>query len=179
MAIQKAEVEIRGISAILMNRYPMGPIGPMDKMTREAQAEVGAYRVPGKQALYIPGVALQRALLGGAVYSKGKGRASLQKIVAACVFVTPEYLELGTEVYTIDTRPVVNPTTHGRVIKHRPRLEAGWAVRFELEWEGDLVIEAQMRKVVDDTGMRVGLLDFRPDKKGPFGRFVVTSWKTL
>ena len=24
---------------------------------------------------------------------------------------------------------------------------------------------------------RVGLLDFRPEKKGPFGRFVVTSWK--
>jgi len=29
---------------------------------------------------------------------------------------------------------------------------------------------------VDDTGQRVGLLDFRPEKKGPFGRFVVTRW---
>jgi len=31
---------------------------------------------------------------------------------------------------------------------------------------------------VDAAGKRIGLGDFRPDCKGPFGRFVVTKWKT-
>jgi hypothetical protein len=32
------------------------------------------------------------------------------------------------------------------------------------------------RDLVDAAGKRVGLGDFRPDKKGPFGKFVVVSW---
>lgn len=37
--------------------------------------------------------------------------------------------------------------------------------------------EEQVRRVVDDTGSRVGVLDFRPQRRGPFGRFQVVSWK--
>jgi len=34
-----------------------------------------------------------------------------------------------------------------------------------------------LRHIVDDAGSRVGLLDFRPERKGPFGRFIVIEWK--
>lgn len=177
--IKKVKVTIKGVSALLMNRFPMEPITALDKKSKEEQAEIAAYRVPGTGELYLSGVAVQRALIGGATYSKGKGRGTLQKLVAACAFVTPEYLELGTKVFVIDSRPVVNPTTGGRIIKHRPRIEPGWVASFELEWEADLLTEEQMQKVVTDTGMRVGLLDFRPERKGPFGRFMVTGWEVL
>jgi hypothetical protein len=33
------------------------------------------------------------------------------------------------------------------------------------------------RDIVDSAGRRIGLGDFRPDRKGPFGKFVVVSWK--
>jgi hypothetical protein len=33
-----------------------------------------------------------------------------------------------------------------------------------------------VRVIVNDAGSRVGLLDFRPEKKGPFGRFSVIKW---
>jgi hypothetical protein len=36
--------------------------------------------------------------------------------------------------------------------------------------------EAFARKLVDDAGKRIGLGDFRPDRKGPFGKFVVSNW---
>jgi hypothetical protein len=32
------------------------------------------------------------------------------------------------------------------------------------------------REIVDKAGKAIGLGDFRPDNKGPFGRFVVTRW---
>lgn len=173
---KKATIELTGTSPLLMHKFPMEPISGMAKLTPEEQAEHAAYRDPETRELYVPGVAVQRALVNAAVYSKGKGRASLQKPVASCLMVLPECLGLGTEEYTIDSRPVVIPATKGRIVRHRPRLDS-WKIRFDLEWDGELLSEIQVRQIVDDMGKRVGLLDFRPERKGPFGRSVVTSWE--
>jgi hypothetical protein len=171
------KVKIRGISALLMHRFPLEPIEAIEKKTPEDQAEIAAYRMNDpKSNLYLPGIALQRALIGAAVFSKGKGRASLQKPVAACLIVTPECLDLGVVKYKIDSRAVVVPATKGRIVRHRPRLDE-WECAFELLYDDVLLTEAQLRKIVDDCGSRVGLLDFRPERKGPFGRFMVTEWK--
>jgi hypothetical protein len=137
----------------------MEPIEALDKKPKEEQAELAAYRTP-KGELYVPGVALQRALVGGATYSKGKGRASLQKPAAACLMVDPEALGLGTK----------------DLVRHRPRIEE-WEVEFTLTWDETLLKETEVRRIVDDAGSRCGLLDFRPATKGPFGRFVVTKWE--
>lgn len=176
MAIKTAEVKIKGLTALLMHRFPLEPIEAIAKKSIEEQAEIAAYRDPNG-SLYIPGISVQRALVGGATYSKGKGRSSLQKPVAACVMVTPEYLDLGTKEFKIDSRRVVIQATKSAIVRHRPRIEPGWQVSFNLEWDPTLLTETEMRQVVDDTGSRVGLLDFRPERKGPFGRFMVTEWK--
>ena len=175
MDLLTVSVELKGRSPLLMNRFPLEPIEAMKNLSREDQAEIAAYRVPDSQELYIPGVNIQAALIAGAVYSKGKGRASLQKPVAACVMVTPEYVLLGTTEYEIDSRAVVIQGK-GRIIRHRPRRNE-WAVAFDIEFDRTLVSEIELRKIVDDTCSRVGFLDFRPARKGPFGRAIVTHWK--
>ncbi len=43
----------------------------------------------------------------------------------------------------------------------------------------ELLTESQVRTIVEDTGSRIGILDFRPEKKGSFGRFMITSWKKV
>lgn len=174
---KQIEVTIKGKSPLMMHAYPMVPIEALEKKPPEEQAELSAYRDP-KGELYIPGVGLQRALIAGATYSKGKGRASLQKAAAACFMVDPERVLLGTHDYVMDARPVVIPATKGRVMRYRPRLD-DWEVTFILEYDDTLLSEVQTRQIVDDTGSRVGLLEFRPEKKGPFGRFFVTSWKPI
>ncbi|MDD4484272.1 MAG: hypothetical protein PHD55_07900 [Methanoregula sp.] len=159
-----------------MHRFPLEPVQAIAKMSKEEQAEIAAYRDEESGDLYIPGVAIQRALIAAATYSKGKGRASLQKPVAACVFVDPDQCSLGTTTYKIDARAVVVPATKGRIVRFRPRLDA-WEIAFSLDYDPDLLTEQQLRTVVDDAGARVGLLDFRPERKGPFGRFMVTFWE--
>ena len=166
---------IQGLSPLLMHRFPMQQVIAIEKMSPEEQAELAAYRIPESDELYIPGLAIQRCMVGAATYSKGKGRSSLQKVVAACVLVTPEYCGLHMSDYVIDARPIVVPATKGRVIRYRPRLD-NWDVSFQIEYDHTLLTEAQLRTVLDDAGSRVGLLDFRPEKKGPFGRFMVVSW---
>ena len=176
MAMRKTEVTIQGISPLLMHRFPMVPIEAFEKLPVEKQAEHAAYKMNSGE-LYIPGIAIQRAMIGGATYSKGKGRATLQKPVAACVGVEPEYVGLGVNEYVIDSRPVVIPATKGRVLRHRPRLDQ-WKCGFKIRWDDTLLKETELRRVLDDTGSRVGLLDFRPERKGPYGRFMVTKWET-
>ena len=175
MTSKTVTVEIKGISPLLMHAFPMVKIEALEKKSPEEQAEFVAYRDPETKGLFVPGMAVQRMLVGGASFSKGKGRATLSKIVAACVFITPDRIPLNQKKYEIDARPVVVPATKGRVLRYRPRLDA-WALKFSLEFDPDLLTEAQIRRVVDDSGSRVGLLDFRPERKGSFGRFVLTSW---
>lgn len=172
---KQIQASIKGISPLLMHRFAMEPIEALEKKRPDEQAEYAAYRMPDK-TLYIPGIALQRALVAGATFSKGKGRATLQKQVAACVIVAPEYLSLGTDKYEVDARPVVIAATKGRVMRYRPRLDT-WGVTFTIDYDDALLNERSMRQVVDDTGQRVGLLEFRPANKGSYGRFVVVNWK--
>lgn len=170
------QVSIRGISPLLMHAFPLRPIEALEKKPPEEQAELAAYRDPDTGELYIPAINIQRCLVSAAAYSKGRGRSTLQKPVAACVFVDPERVLLGTKEYSIDARAVVVPATRGRVVRYRPRLD-NWECSFSLTYDPTLLTEAQLRKVVDDAGNWVGLLDFRPEKKGPFGRFMVVEWR--
>lgn len=175
MATNGVKVKISGVQPLLMHSFPMVPIEALEKQTPAQQAEHAAYRTPDGK-LYVPGINLQRAFIAGATYSKGKGRGTLQRSAAACLAITPEHLILDRQEYTVDSRPVVVPATKGRVMRHRPFF-AQWALEFELEFDPTLITPAQVRRIVDDTGTRVGILDFRPEKKGPYGRFVVTSWE--
>ena len=176
MSVKSVAVQVKGISPLLMHSFPMEPIEALEKKSPQEQAEFSAYRDPDTKGLYVPAMAIQRCLIAAATFSKGKGRASLQKVVAACILVSPERVPLNQKTFTIDARPVVIPSTKGRVMRFRPRLET-WELAFKIDFDDTLLTEAQLRRVLDDAGQRVGLLDFRPEKKGPFGRFMVTNWK--
>ncbi len=177
------EVVIEGLSALLMNRFPLdgvsetgGPKGVV--LAREKAAERAAYRFsengkPGN--LYVPAENLRQSLVAAGSYEKGKGRATLAKLAAAALFVRPDALDLGTKKYEIDDRAVVIPSTKGRIIRHRPIISK-WRLGFSLDYDDVLLAPDQVRRIVDHAGNKVGLLDFRPAKKGPFGRFMVTKW---
>jgi hypothetical protein len=173
---KKIESTIKGISPLLMHKFPMIAIEGLEKKAPEEQAEAHVYRDPDTQELFVPAVNVQRALVAGAAYSKGKRGSSLAKSAAACLQVGPERLGLGTKKFTIDSRPVVIAATKGRIVRHRARFEV-WELTFELEYDDLLLKPVEVRRIVDDTGVRVGLMDYRPEKKGPFGRFQVISWE--
>src|SRR3990172_12228913 len=118
MPVSRIECTIEGTSALLMHRFPMVPIEAAEKLSPEEQAEHSAFRIDGPASeLFVPALNLQRAFVAGATFSKGKGRGSLQKPVAASVQIVPERLGLGQTtyaIYAIDSRPVVIPATKGR-----------------------------------------------------------------
>ena len=166
---------ITGISPLLHHAFPMVAIDGLEKMEPRQQADYARYRHPDSGASYVPGVNVQSGIVVAAAYSKGKGRSSLQKIAAAAIFVNETYLPITPDDWTVDSRPVVIRATRGRVIRHRPRFDK-WSITFTIEYDEILLEQKQVRRIVDDLGQRVGLLDFRPAMRGPFGRFMVTRW---
>lgn len=174
MSTKLINCKIKGISPLLMHAFPLVPIEAFEKKTPEEQAEYSAYKDPLGN-YYVPGVNIQRCLIAAAAYSKGKGRASLQKQAAACLMVNPEHVLLNQKTYEIDIRPVVIPATKGRVLRYRPRFD-NWELTFEIEYDDNMLTEIEIRRIVDDAGLKVGLLDFRPACKGPYGRFIVIEW---
>ncbi len=166
---------LQGISSLLMHAFPMVPIEGMEKKPPEEQAELALYRQPDG-TVFFPGMNLQRSLVKAGAFSKGKGRASLAKMVAASVFISPEALVMNPQKWEVDGRPVVIAATRGRVMRYRPRFDK-WELKCEVEYDETLLTEAQLRRVVDDAGSKTGLGDFRPERNGSFGRFMVTNWK--
>jgi len=156
----------------LMHRFPLEPIEGQKNMTQEAQEKISEYYTPDGK-LYVPGICVHRSLIGAGAYTKHKGQVTKSKIVAACVFVMPEHLFLGQDTYEIDSRAVV--VQGARIVRCRPRFDE-WALSFELEYDEVLISAVQMREIVDNAGKRMGLLDFRPERKGPYGRFQVVKW---
>jgi hypothetical protein len=182
------EVEITGTAPLLMHRFSDEARDQIEsrssrvsaRITKEETAERGAYRMPGNNGsgnLCLPAENLMGAMRRAAAFHK-IGRRSSVPSVCGGVTISPEHIDLGTTTYQIDSRAVVIPATKGRVMQHRPRLN-NWKARFHIEYEERLFPGPEiLHSILDDAGTLVGVGAFRPEKHGPFGRFVVTSWKS-
>ena len=72
---------------------------------------------------------------------------------------------------------VVIPSTKGRVMRYRPMLK-NWLLSFNIEIEEEIDPHA-VKEALDIAGRYVGIGDWRPQKKGKFGKFHVTSFQEV
>ena len=131
--------------------------------------------------LYIPCPNIFASIIQAGTYHKnGKSKVTTLKssLIPAGMALSEIVCPLGTKDFEVDSRSVVIPATGGRIMAHRPRLDE-WSLSFTLEVDEDMFSAEFVRLVVDDAGRKIGLGDFRPDRKGPFGKFVVTGWKVI
>ena len=143
------------------------------KKEAEKEADKLAYKKSNGE-LYIPSEAIKGSLVGAASYKK-IGKYAAKPIIAAGVQMSPEKIGLGIKTYNLDIRTVV--IQRNRVVKIRPKIE-NWKAKFDIEYDETLIGNPQMiREILEEAGKRVGLLDFRPQKTGNFGKFKITKWE--
>ena len=183
------KIKWQGKTPLLCNRF-----------TDEAQlkatsgigiASVGNMKTPYAQAeekLYIghdgkpmiPQPNVFRCIIdAGKFFKNGKSKVTTlsSSLIPACVEVEGiEFPIAHKEPWEVDTRAVRIPSTGGRILCHRPKFN-DWALSFEATLDTELMSKELFRDIIDSAGRRIGLGDFRPDRKGPFGKFVVVSWK--
>lgn len=181
-------VTVRGISPMLMNRFTEAAeesirTGRRTSLKKESSprenAERAAYRTPDG-VLYKPPEHFIRSFRAGGKFHK-VGRKQADYLVMASMFITETCIEVCDESgkalreFEVDARSGVNPSTKGRVMLYRPRFDK-WQCTFTLQVDDDIMSPSLARLIVDDAGKKIGTGDFRPEKGGPFGRFVVTQW---
>lgn len=175
---------IKGISPLLMNRPDMLEIDDKAKK-KEAGVDILTHQYETKQYrnssndLYTPDTHIKGALVeaGKNIKVKGKGKATYSKIIGYAVIVSPPEIlhkKTKTERYTV---LAVNPNTRGRNPVCRPMLKE-WELDFNIEYDSNEIPEEVLKEALDYAGKRVGIGDWRPAKKGTFGRFIVTKFET-
>lgn len=180
---------IEGITPLLCNRFTdeaqqsatsgqrSSAIG--DRGTPREQAEKKLYLSLDGETPVIPSPNLLRCIIdAGKFFKAGKSKVTTQKssLVPACLSIDSVELPISSkEGWETDTRPVRIPSTGGRILAHRPCFH-DWKLVVELELNTQLMTTKMLREIIDAAGKQIGLGDFRPDCKGPFGRFVVTQW---
>lgn len=184
----KINVTIQGITPILMNRFTESAEIAVSSGT-SAAIRSGKRGTPREQAepkrycdkdgnMVIPGPNVFAAIVeAGKFHKVGKTKITTAKssLVAAGLTVDEIVLPLRGSAWEVDSRSVVNPATGGRMMCHRPRMD-DWELDFTLDVDEEMFHPDLVRQLVDDAGKKVGLGDYRPARKGPFGRFVVTHW---
>lgn len=185
------KVTIKGITPLLMNRFTSeaeisvssghSPAikSSGSKGTPREQAERTAYKDNKTGELYVPGPNVFSCLIAAGTFHKvGKSKVTTMKssLVPAGIMITEIVLPLGTKDFEVDSRRVVIPSTGGAIMKHRARVDE-WQLTFTLEVDEEVFSLDFVRLLVDDAGKKIGLGDYRPSRKGPFGRFVVTHWE--
>ena len=180
--MKKYNVTIEGISPLLMNR-PSAMIGDISKDKKafednpKGQAESKLYiNTDGK--LYIPSTHLMGALVEAGKVKKvvGKGKSTYSKIVGYSVSINPYEIEHKIQKWEVFSVLAVNPMTKGRNLLHRPQLKQ-WKATFEVEFDDTEIQVPIMKELFDIAGKIAGIGDWRPAKKGPYGKFQVVEWK--
>ena len=182
-------IEIQGVTALICNKFTdaaqlaasggsRSSAAAGDRGTPLEIADSKLYRdVDG--TISIPQPNLLRSIVdGGQFHKAGRSKITTQKssLIYACVDIEGTMISIvHKEPWRVDSRPVRIPSTGGRILAHRPMFD-DWRLAFTVILDTDIIGANLLRQIIDDSGRRIGLGDFRPGCKGPFGKFVVVKW---
>lgn len=182
-------VTIAGESPLLCNRFTDATLLKMDGGTSAiaAASDKGSPRERAAERVYVdssgrpvlPGPNVYRAIIdAGRFHKAGKEKLTTSKssLVPAGLWLKELEIPIIDGTWEVDVRTVVIPATGGRIIAYRPRFDK-WSLSFTLDVDDKMFSSSIVRNLVDDAGQKIGVGDFRPARKGPFGRFKVTSWR--
>ena len=186
MPIKTINITIEGRTPLLCNRFPTEQkedtsATQNDVLSPKDEAFNSLY-ITDNNDWYIPGSNILRCMIDAGKYFSGPKNTKLttgkSSVISGAVMVNTDVciIDDGDEGWSIDKRAVRIPTTGGRVLKHRARFD-NWKLSFELELDSSIITMKTFRELVEAAGSRIGLGDFRPDTKGPFGRFRIAEWK--
>lgn len=178
-------VTITGTTPLLMNRPSQLEISDKSKdikretRTAEKIAEQKLY-TDAEGKIYFPSTWFRGSLIEAGKQKKmgGKGtsKATYSKAVGSSVSIEPFEILLKKPSWDVFTILAVNPTTKGRNPLHRPQFKK-WECECQVRFEEEQIEPSVMKELFDIAGKMVGIGDWRPAKKGMFGKFQITNWK--
>jgi hypothetical protein len=152
-----------------------------DDVAKEDQvrAEFHAY-INKKGKFYLPSEHIRCSLIDAGSYMKakvGNSKKNMSNIVAAMFFIKEDEIPLSDD-YDIDKRSAVNKVVKARIISVRPKWK-NWKANFTLVIDNDTLTTQTIKELINYAGNYVGIGSYRPQHKGPFGRFTLTKFNEI
>lgn len=177
------QVEVKGITPLLQNKpeeYGFDVEWVQKKASNDYEKE--AYKklyVNAEGIIYQPATHFERAIIeaGKKIKVKGAGKATYSKLFGSMVSILEMDCVHLNQDFEILKQLVVIPSTKGRVMRYRPMFK-NWGVRFTVEFEDEIGADA-IKEALEIAGSYVGVGDWRPEKKGKFGKFQVVSFQPV
>lgn len=174
--------KITGLSPLLthnpasMKQSNSGKLGQKNIPTREEEAAAGCYKNEDG-TFYIPSESFRQSIVGAGGGASGRriGKKSASSIVCAGVFTT----EVSCTLLSIDTdKPIKKYEIHTcravvqrqGVLRSRPMFK-DWGCKLPLEIDEDFITPEIVLELLNISGKIAGVGDFRPQRKGTFGRY--------
>lgn len=177
MTEKKYEVTITGSTPLLHHRFIGGDVKETTKKkaetSKENKVEDTLYQLPDG-TIYQPADCIKQAVIEAGKAFK-RGRSNMTKQFASFIMIAPEAIPHNNQEWETDRRPVVIPSTRGRVMRNRAKFEK-WSLTFEVTVLDDNELdEKTLHDALEYAGHFIGIGDYRPQKKGMYGRFIVSS----
>lgn len=190
------ECILTGVSPLLLNAMDEATLlGLWDKSDKPAKtaakptpreyADSKVYRLPDGRAC-VPAKNLYAAFIAAGQFVRldGKRQVSTKtgtNLPGMMLLVSTELPILlpGTEAaapHEVDIQQGKNPNGGEAVCIIRPRFDE-WELHAEVEVDQKVMPLQMARDLVEMAGRRMGLGDYRPQKRGTFGRFCVNRWQ--
>jgi hypothetical protein len=182
------KVTIEGTTPLLMARYVHGYKTPKVVENEREECAVRLHTMDsccpkesngnGKVPV-IPHKALYATLMNGGKYHKlGAKKITTQResLIPAYAMITSPYMLVTPNKWEADLQFAKNAMDQ-MIPVYRPRFDK-WGGKFEIEvYDPETFGTHLIRQILDDAGIKVGLLAYRPARKGYFGKFMVTGWE--
>ncbi|MCK5176114.1 MAG: hypothetical protein KAQ92_00170 [Candidatus Aenigmarchaeota archaeon] len=179
--MKKYKVRIKGVTPLLMNKpeaYGFDEQWVEKKATTDYEKDaLKKLYMNSKQEIYQPSNHIEMCLIeaGKKVKVKGQGKATYSKLFGSMVSIEEfELIHLNPK-YEIHKMLVVIPSTKGRIMRYRPCFKE-WALEFHINFEDEIPAEV-IKECLEIAGRYVGIGDWRPQKKGKFGKFQVVKFE--
>lgn len=178
--MKKYKVTIEGITPLLMNKpaeYGFDEQWIEKKASTDWEAESLKKLYVNGEEIYQPATHIERALIdaGKKIKVKGQGKATFSKLFGSMVSIEEDIIPHQIVDFETYKTLVVIPSTKGRVMRYRPMFRK-WKLSFTINAEDEIPKEA-INESLQIAGKYVGIGDWRPEKKGKFGKFQVVKFE--
>lgn len=145
----------------------------------QEEAELRAHwmTLKGKKVMCIPWVMIYNSICKAGADFKAKGRKTMQSLLAPTISCEVEKISLGTDQFeTFVEYCKIPPRTGAMVEIGRPKL-SNWSCTVPMLADCEAYNPHQLEAIVKHAGKNVGIGAWRPQLKGPYGRFKVTRFE--
>ena len=190
--MKRFQVTCTGISPLLMNPASDELIEQLRTKTTARKRTDWSAQEEAAVKLYVDddgkcGIPVENLLAslveaGRKVPLSGRTKVSTAKTTELFSFLSidEQFMPFPDEFqdWRVDKRRGRNPNGGEMVALVRPRFDH-WSITFTVNIDDTLINDVNVKSLIEIAGRSVGLCDFRPGCRGPFGRSMVTVWEPI